>query len=102
MATTGEAIIGMKSSLHNFLSVGTGEKALYNAVHNTFTNATHLRCFKHVKDNVEEKLRRDLNIADEGVRQILNDIFGYKDDVYHFLVWCMLQVRMISMTNSLH
>ena len=54
-------LVGMRSSLHNVLSVGTdGEKALSNAVCNTFTSTTHLRCFKHVKDNIEEKLRRDL------------------------------------------
>ena len=66
----------MRSSLRNALSVGTdGEKALSNAVCNTFTSATHLRCFKHVKYNIEEKLQRDLNIAEIGVSEILNDIW---------------------------
>lgn len=79
-------LVGMRSSLCNVLSVGTdGEKALSNAVCNTFTSATHLRCFKHVKDNIEEKLRKDLNIAEVCVSEILNDILGYKVDGVHFL-----------------
>ena len=90
-------LAGMRSSLHNVLSVGTdGEKALSNAVCNTFTSATHLRCFKHVK---EEKLRRNLNIAEIGQSEILNDLFGYKVDGVQ--VWLMPKVRMISLTSLL-
>lgn len=89
-------LVGMRLSLHNVLSIGTDcEEALSNAVYNTFTSVTHLRCFKHVKDNTEEKLQRVLNIVEVSVSEILNDIFGYK------LVWLMLKVRMISLTSLL-
>ena len=52
-----------------------GQKALTNAFESAFSNALHLRCFKHFQDNCEAKLK-SLNLDPTSREEVLTDIFG--------------------------
>ena len=61
-------------------AIGTdGEQALCNAVKETFPASVHLRCLKHVRDSIEQKLR-DLQFDKPGLQEIMHDIFGMISD----------------------
>lgn len=56
--------------------VGTdGEENLWKAMSNVFSNAVHLRCDMHLKDNIKHKLS-DLKVSPIPAREITHDIFG--------------------------
>lgn len=64
-------------SLHQIKAFGTdGELALVTGFQNAFPDAIYLRCFKHFKDNCQDKLRA-LNLDDPSTKEILADIFGF-------------------------
>ena len=56
-----------------------GELALCNAVKDKFPDAVHLRCLKHVKDSIENKLP-NLQFNKTGIKEIMCDIFGMIGD----------------------
>ena len=69
-------IIGLKRQLKDVRAIGTdGESALYDAFKSAFPSAVHLRCFNHVKQNIENKLR-SLNLPLHVMKEITRDIFG--------------------------
>ncbi len=65
----------LKPDLKHVKAIETdGEQALCNAVKETFPDAVHLQCLKHVKDSIECKLR------EPGMQEIMHDIFGMISD----------------------
>ncbi len=52
-----------------------GELNLYHAFSDVFTDARHLRCDIHLRDNIQRKLQ-ELGIAKEIALEIMSDIFG--------------------------
>ena len=52
-----------------------GEENIWKALNNVFSDALHLRCDIHLKDNVKQKLS-ELAIDSKAAREITNDIFG--------------------------
>ena len=62
------------------LVIGTdGEEDLRNALYSVFTDAIHLRCDMHLKDNVKRELL-ELNINSNAGREITRDIFGLESE----------------------
>lgn len=73
-------LVSIRPELKQIKVVGKdGEAALCNAVKDNFPNATHLRCLKHIKDSIEQKLR-DLKFDKKGIQELLIDIFGRTAD----------------------
>ena len=73
-------LVSLKPEVKQIKAVGTdGELALCNAVKDNFPDAVHLRCLKHVKDSIENKLR-DLQFNKTRIREIMCDIFGVIGD----------------------
>ena len=71
------SLIGMRPSLDNILAFGTdGEQALVNAFQKQFRFATHLRCFRHLKQNITRKLTVDMGLSSETSTKVIRDIFG--------------------------
>ena len=71
-------IVSLKPQLRNIRAIGTdGEEALYTAMKNVFHEAVHLRCFRHVRENILAKLR-ELNLTQSAQDEIISDIFGKK------------------------
>ena len=48
---------------------------MYEAFSSVFPDAVHVRCFNHVRKNIERKLH-DLNFPNSISKEILVDIFG--------------------------
>ena len=68
-------LVSLKPEVKQIKAVGTdGELALCNAVKDYFPDAVHLRCLKHVKDSIENKLQ-DLQFNKMGIKEIICDIF---------------------------
>ena len=73
------ALIGLQHTLTNVRAVGTdGELNLIQAIHQQFTNALHLRCFRHLQGNIERHLQA-YKIPQTYVSQYIYDIFGSDD-----------------------
>ena len=78
-------LIGLKPEIAAVKAVGTdGEHTLVEAVLRNFPQAVHLRCFRHLQQNIERHLH-DLNFPHSAVRSYINDIFGWSDGegMYH-------------------
>ena len=72
-------LISLKPSLRDIKAIGTdGEEALYSALKDTFHRAIHLRCFRHVRENILSKLR-ELHLTQSA---IISDIFGKRVSEY--------------------
>ena len=78
-------LCGLVPQLHQVKAVGSdGEAALCKAIHDCLPNAIHLRCVKHLKDNIERKLK-DMHFKSQATKELLSDIFGTIADGMHEL-----------------
>ena len=69
-------MIKYQPEISGVLVFGTdGEPNLYEAFSDVFTDARHLRCDIHLRDNIQHKLH-ELGIAKEAAMEIMSDIFG--------------------------
>ena len=53
-----------------------GEQALVQACRSQFSNAIHLRCWLHFKDNLRNKLERDLHLSRAVAQEFISDLMG--------------------------
>ena len=68
--------MGLKSSLCDLRAFGTdGEKALASAFETVFRKAIHLRCFLHLRGNLESRLR-GYGIPKHVQIEFIRDVFG--------------------------
>ena len=56
-----------------------GDPSLYQAFAEVFAEAQHLLCDIHMRDNIEKKLRQ-LNERSSTIRDVVEDIFGKKEE----------------------
>ena len=85
------SLIGITPSLTGILAFGTdGEAALVKALKQQFCFAVHLRCFRHMRQDIERKLTTDMCFSKDVVSRILSQIFGEKigPTFYEGLVDC--------------
>lgn len=69
-------LVGLKPALQNIRSVGTdGEQALVSALATQFKSAIPLRCFLHVRGNLETKLS-ELKLPKAVMQEFIWDVFG--------------------------
>ena len=69
-------MVNYQPETRGVLVVGThGKQNIWKALNNVFSDALHLRCDIHLKDNVKQKLS-ELAIDSKAAREITNDIFG--------------------------
>jgi len=74
------SLLGIQPKLIGILSFGTdGEDALVKAFKQQLQFAVHLRCFRHMRQDIKRKLATDMGFPDNIVSEILADIFGNKD-----------------------
>lgn len=72
-------LIGKKQCLKELKAYGTdGELPLINALLAAFPDAVGLRCFLHMRNNLEDTLLKKFHVKPEVKSTIMNDIFGYK------------------------
>jgi hypothetical protein len=73
-------LVGLRRSLANVQAVGTdGEKSLIDAIHHQFQNPLQLRCFKHLKGNIERHLH-DRKLPPAAIKLFVKDVFGADDE----------------------
>lgn len=85
------SLIGIASNLTGILAFGTdGEAALVKALKQQFCFAVHLRCFRHMRQDIERKLTTDMCFPKDAVSHVLSQIFGEKigPTFYEGLVDC--------------
>ncbi len=78
-------LIGLKPGISSVKAVGTdGEKSLVDAVHQNFPQVAHIRCFRHLQQNVEMHLR-DNQFPQNVIKEYTHDIFGWNESngTYH-------------------
>ena len=69
-----------RAGTSNVLVYGTdGEDNMAKAFSDVYSNAKHLRCDIHMKDNIKRKLSQ-LNITGDVASEIMSDVFGKKID----------------------
>ncbi len=69
-------LVGLRPGLQNVRAVGTdGEQALANALTTQFKVAIHLRCFLHMRGNLEAKLS-ELKLPKAVAQEFIWDVFG--------------------------
>lgn len=69
---------GKKDALRDLKAYGSdGEVSLLNALIAAFPDAIGLRCFIHMKDNIENHLQNKLHVKAEVKSAIIHDIFGH-------------------------
>ena len=72
-------LVGLKPEIAAVKAVGTdGEKNLVDAVVRNFPEAAHVRCFRHLKQNIESHLREQ-QFSSAAIVQYTRDIFGWRD-----------------------
>lgn len=72
------ALIGIKQELSRILAYGTdGEAALVNPFKQQFCFAIHLRCFRHMRQDIQRKLN-EMGFSANVVAEILSHIFCVK------------------------
>ena len=70
-------LVAFRPRLRHLHAFGTdGEQALVQACHSQFSNAIHLRCWLHFKDNLRNKLERDLHLSKAVAQEFISDIMG--------------------------
>ena len=97
-------LIGLRSSLRSIQAIGTdGEKALADALTESFPHAIHLRCFRHLQQNIESHLRGN-QFPSTAIREYVKEIFGWRnnDTVYEGLVDCVDAQSFNSQLQQLH
>ena len=73
------SLLGITPDVSAILAFGTdGEAALVKALKQQFCFAVHLRCFRHMKQDIERKLTTDMCFPKDAASQILSHIFGEK------------------------
>ena len=78
-------LIGLKQELTALKAFGTdGENALVDAAIRSFPQAAHVRCFRHLQQNIEQHLREE-QFSPAIIKLLVGDIFGYtySDGTYH-------------------
>lgn len=69
-------LVSLRPALRNVRAFGTdGEHELYKAFKMQFENAIHLRCFRHFRANLRDKLAK-LCIPPPTANEFLKDVFG--------------------------
>ena len=69
-------LVGLRPALQNIKAVGTdGEQALVSALATQFKSAIPLRCFLHVRGNLETKLS-ELKLPKAIIQEFIWDVFG--------------------------
>ena len=72
------SLLGKRPALKEIKAYGTdGEIPLLNALVASLPNAIGLRCFLHLKKNIEERLHNKLHVKPEVKSAITHDIFGH-------------------------
>ena len=72
------SLIGKKNDLRDLKAYGSdGEVSLLNALVAAFPDAIGLRCFIHMKDNIEDHLHNKLRVKSEVKSAVIHDIFGH-------------------------
>ena len=80
-------LVGYRPELRHLHAFGTdGEKALVQACHSQFPNAFHLRCWLHFKDNLLNKLERDLRLPRDIAHEFIADVMGNVSTMEHGLL----------------
>ena len=85
------SLLGIAPRLVGVLAFGTdGEEALAKAFKQQLQFAVHLRCFRHMKQDIQRKMTTDMGFPNDIVSEVLADIFGNKDGpaFYEGLVDC--------------
>ena len=68
--------MSLNPALSSLQTFGTdGEECLFNAFSVQFTQAHHIRCFLHFRDNCKAKLS-ELKVSNDVALEIIQDIFG--------------------------
>ena len=79
-------LVGQRRELASLQAFGTdGEQALESALASTFTNAHHVRCFLHFRENLKRKLQ-ELGLPRPVSNEIIKDIMGYPSQLQYGLV----------------
>jgi len=80
-------LVSFRPELRNLHVFGTdGEQALVQACQSQFPGAIHLRCWLHFKDNLLNKLERDLRLPRCVSQEFISDIMGNASKLEHGLV----------------
>lgn len=73
-------LVGICPPLANALAFGTdGEEAVIKAFKQQMSSAIHLRCFRHMRQDIRRKLQMDMGFPESAVAKITDHIFGMKD-----------------------
>ena len=78
-------LIGLHPEISSIKAVGTdGEKNLVEAVLRNFPHVTHIRCFRHLQQNIEMHLH-DHHFSQSTIKEYTHDIFGWSESngIYH-------------------
>ena len=70
-------LVGIAPKLASFGK--DGEEAVVKAFKQQFSFAVHLRCFRHMRQDIQRKLSVDMGFPADAVSTILAHIFGEKD-----------------------
>lgn len=74
------SLLGITPKLVGVLAFGTdGEEALVKAFKQQLQFAVHLRCFRHMRQDIQRKITADMGFPNDIVSKVLADIFGNKD-----------------------
>ena len=72
-------LVGLKQELTAVKAIGTdGEKSLADAAIRNFPQAAHVRCFRHLQQNIERHLH-DQQFPPTISKTLVRDIFGWND-----------------------
>ena len=98
------SLIGIAPKLVGVLAFGTdGEEALVKAFKQQFQFAIHLRCSRHMRQDIKRKLTTDMGFPTDIIGEVLADIFGNKEGPTFFegLVDCDSEHEFDSQLNML-
>lgn len=74
------SLVGICPTLANALAFGTdGEEAVVKAFKQQMSSAIHLRCFRHMRQDIRRKSQTDMGFPENTVAKITDHIFGVKD-----------------------
>ena len=74
-------LVGLRPALCNVLCFGTdGEGALVKAFKQQLPHAIHLRCFRHMKQDIKRKLSVDMDFPEKAVSSIICDNYIWSED----------------------
>ena len=74
------SLLGITPKLMGVLAFGTdGEEALVKAFKQQLQFAVHLRCFRHMRQDIRRKLITDMGFPDDIFSEILADVFGKRE-----------------------